>query len=287
MNSLVLEALPYKFQLPKRIVLNNHDHCKILIHLQNVLKIQNKENQTLKVTLLNQGIFLGTICEIKTNQLNKTIESIQIELTEVLESHLPWIDVAIGYCRPQTIKKIFEHGSTLGINNFFFFRPQLYEKSYETSQVFETEEANQLLQLGLSQSACYYQLPKIIKTQKSLDQFLQSLPLNLESHSFDQKQTYSTIFVFDPRAEGTLSDFFRKQNSLPLEKKCLLVVGPERGFTQDEFHQISTLESHYPLKKVSLSRSILRVEHALFAAIHQLEMINLQNTQLHKNQSCK
>lgn len=224
---------------------------KIYQHLSLVLNKSNEnKKQKYKVTLLNEGIFEATI--LKANET-----SIQLQLEGELPSFEPWIDVIIGASRPQTTKKILEHGTTFGLGSFHFFTASLSEKSYLTSKVF-TEEKEQYLHDGLSQSARYYQLPEVTLHHRNPADLFKEYDYKFVL-DFEDAKTFLEVQLPD------LSKIKKGERS----PKMVIALGPERGFRKID---LDPFLSH-GFQKVTISRSVLRVEHALFASLGQLEML--------------
>lgn len=209
-------------------------------HVQDIIKIQ--EGQTLKVTVLNRGLTNATV-----KKLNK--KSIELEI--VSDFHKPvspdW-HVVVGLSRPPTMKKVLEHGSSLGIKHFHFLPATLSEKSYTSSKIWEEDKLQETLGDGISQSAYYWQLPKV-----SLYKSLSELP------SFDS---------FDKRilslAQGSGS-----MPSIDKSQPLVLAFGPERGWTANEDEQLRKTG----FKPISIAPSVLRVEIALFATLGQCHFL--------------
>jgi len=139
----------------------------------------------------------------------------------------------------------------MGASSFHFFKAELSEKSYLDSKLFQEDRHRQTALLGLSQSAVYYREPEI-----TLNKYF---PQSLLKPNHQK-------FILSLGAEKTFADYRPKAN-LPLT----LAIGPERGWTQDE----EIMLEHMNFLPVKISRSTLRVEHATFSALAQLEQIFL------------
>jgi RsmE family RNA methyltransferase len=216
------------------------DH-KTLEHIHTVLK--SKVGDILRIGILNQDIYSGEI-------LSLSHFSCQLKLSKIEPATLPWFNLIVGLSRPQTMKKVLEHGTTFGAKEFHFFKAELSEKSYLDSKIFSDSAYNEFLLAGLSQSGIYTHLPT----------------LTLEKYNpASQYQTKNQQkFILDLDTDKSFQDFNLKHD-LPIT----LAIGPERGLTPNdlaEFHAAG-------FQSVKISSSILRVEHAIYAAISQLEML--------------
>jgi RsmE family RNA methyltransferase len=212
----------------------------ILNHIHTTLKLG--VGDVVKCTLLNTGRTTGLVSEI-TNDFCK------LELGTIVPGEKQWFDLMVGLSRPQTTKKILEHATTFGASNFHFFKAALSEKSYLDSKIFEDKAYEEYLLAGLSQASLYTQLPNF-----KLDKF--NPATNYINHS--QK------FILDLKADQSFLDVAIDW-SLPIT----LAIGPERGWTKediDHFH-------HAGFTSIKISSSILRVEHAVYSAISQLELL--------------
>lgn len=228
-----------------RLVLNEQtlskdDHLiidapNILTHAYEILKI--KSGDSLKLCLLNKGLASAKVISAESDQFTLKIED-RSSGTE------PFVDLMVGLCRPPSIKKILEHGTSLGVSSFHFFKGDLSEKSYLTSSIFD--ETSKYLVLGLAQSAHYFRLPKV--------------HADLEFPSVDHQQKFFLTFNSDQYLDDLTLDF----DSTPL-----FALGPERGWTERE-EKFLIEQGYQPLR---ISESVLRVEIASFALLGQLHLI--------------
>ncbi len=164
------------------------------------------------------------------------------------------ISLIVATSRPPTMKKVIEHGTTLGVKHFHFFSAALSEKSYLQSKVLEESKLNELATLGLSQSGQLWQMPTF-EFSKNLKQALEK-----------QNQNSSQNYLLSLRGERTLL------NSRPdFNAPCAFFIGPERGWTnQEEDYLIEN-----KVVPILLSQHILRVETAAFALLSQMELLQL------------
>jgi RsmE family RNA methyltransferase len=211
---------------------------KNIEHIKNVLK--KSIGDTLRIGFIDGDISLVKILD----------ESLRFEILQSHKSQTPSIHLIVALSRPQTMKKIIEHGTTMGVCEFIFYHAHLSEKSYETSKVLDQENYHELMMAGLSQSGIYTYLPKLSVINKIPD-----LP------TFSGEQ-----FVLS----------LRDQKKFPTTRNfsdtITLAIGPERGFIPSE----EELFLSKGFKPVKLSESILRVEHAVFSAIAQIDYLRMK-----------
>lgn len=228
------------------LILKNTDGViadpKVLAHMHETLKA--KPGDTFKCTVLGQGLCQGKIIDLAKD---KCI----LELSPLTKAHPQWFNLVVGISRPQTSKKVLEHATTFGAKNIHFFKAALSEKSYLDSKVFESRECEEYLLAGLSQSAIYGELPGV-----KVDKY------NPADHYKNEPQK----FILDLSGKENFLDL---KDSINFDTAITLAIGPERGFIPEDierFHQAG-------FKSVKISSSILRVEHAIYSAVSQLELI--------------
>ncbi len=221
---------------------------KILHHLRETLKSQVGDQ--LRFTILNRGLCHGTLLEL--NEKNATVH-----LDEIKSGQEPWFDLVVGVARPQTTKKILEHATTVGVRNILFFKASKSEKSYLTSKVFDTKEAQESMIDGLAQSNCYYKLPTFeLCAYHPAERFLKS------------EYELNSKFILDLESSEDFLTYFQ-QNLLSYNQPCILAIGPERGWVNEDLSPFKSAG----FKSVKISSSVLRVEHAIYSAVSQLELI--------------
>jgi RsmE family RNA methyltransferase len=212
----------------------------ILSHIHQTLKLQIGD--IVKCTILNVGIFEAKVCEL-------TNDYCQLSLGSPLDSLDPWFNLIVGVSRPQTTKKILEHATTFGAGKIHFFKASLSEKSYLDAKVFKDNSFIEHTTAGLSQSATYYKLPEI-----KVDKYNPASQYNSESNKF----------ILDLKADKSFLD-----HEIDFTKPMTLAVGPERGFIAEDI----TRFQEAGFISVKISSSVLRVEHAIYSAVSQLELI--------------
>ena len=215
---------------------------KILSHLRETIKPEVGQN--LRCAVLNKGLCKAQIISLTENECHMKLGPLEPPVE-------PWFELVVGLSRPQTLKKILEHATTFGAKKIHFFKAELSEKSYLTSKVLlDEDEMRSHLLAGLSQSGRYSILPTV-----KVDKY------NPAEQYVSQKQK----FILD--LEGA-KNFTELSKSIDFSGPITLAIGPERGFIKEDiqrFHQAG-------FKSVKVSSSILRVEHAIYSAISQLEL---------------
>jgi len=239
MNRVIL--FPQELNDSKQVVI---DDPLRLRHLRDVLRV--KPGSEIRVSVLEQGI--GSASVLKTDQ-----GGVVLKLENLMPGSLPWLSVFLGLCRPPTLKKIFEHGTCMGVGAYHLVQGTLSEKSFWKSSLLQKERYRNIWNLGISQSNIYYQSPQLF-------QYGGTRELRLEECKG------SRIFL-DPEADALIADV-----GISFEDQIHLAIGPERGWTASE----ADLFQNAGFIPVRISSTTLRVEHALFHAIGQLELLRLK-----------
>lgn len=212
----------------------------VLTHIHQTLKLVLGDE--VRCTVLNQGRSLGTVIDLNNNFC-------KLKLSTITPGEVPWFDLIIGLSRPQTTKKILEHATTFGARRFHFFKATLSEKSYLDSKIFDNNSYEECLLAGLSQAAIYTTLPEF----------------KLEKYNpAEQYKGEAQKFLLDLKTNKTFSDI-----EIDFAKPITLSVGPERGFVNEDIERFH----HAGFVSIKISSSILRVEHAVYSAISQLELL--------------
>lgn len=228
------------------LILKNADGIitdpKIIAHLFETLKAT--PGDIFKCTILNNGLSLGTIESLTENEC-------RLKLSKTTPAQSQWFNLIVGISRPQTTKKILEHATTFGAKKIHFFKAALSEKSYLTSKVFDNHQAQEYLIAGLSQSTIYSSIPEL-----KADEY----------NPADIYKKHQQKFILDLNATDNFLDI---KDEIDFGMDITLAIGPERGFIPEDI-------SHFHaagFKSIKISSSILRVEHAIYSAVAQLELI--------------
>ncbi len=213
-------------------------------HLNQILHA--KQGDEIRVCYVDKG--LGTAIIHKLTD----VEAI-IGLLGLKAGFEPWCHLIMGLSRPPTCKKVLEHGTSMGIGYFQFFRAGLSEKSYMSSKLFQDHRYLEPIYDGLSQSGRYFRTPG----------------LELKNRvSFEAVGHLQQRYILSPSAEESLAG-----QDIDFDQNLVLAVGPERGWNRSEIYQF--LDVGY--KEVKIARSLLRVEIALFAALGAFETLRFSN----------
>jgi RsmE family RNA methyltransferase len=238
MNQIVIEQSEYSSDT-RTVCLGSGER---LTHLNTVIKAHPGDE--LKLCVLNQFCAMGILKSLSS-------EEAIIEIKEKLEFPDHSIHLLIGMSRPPTIKKVLEHATCMGIKAFHFIGTSLSERSYMQSKITNPEQYEKYLKLGLAQSARYYKMPQVF--------------FHKNIYAAPYSQLPDSRFVLERDTDST---FLKYQ---PLTYPLCMAIGPERGFSDEEINYLEEKS----FQAVRISNTTLRVEHAVFGSISQLELLHL------------
>ena len=92
---------------------------EVLSHVKDVLL--SSIGDELKIVVLGLGVGTGKIHMLNEDKLVLNKLSLQSGKTRN-------ISIAVGLCRPLMTQRILEHGTTMGVDQFYFFHADLSEK---------------------------------------------------------------------------------------------------------------------------------------------------------------
>jgi 16S rRNA (uracil1498-N3)-methyltransferase len=213
---------------------------EVLTHLKDVLG--KKAGDILKIKLLGEGVGKAVIKSMGFDQIVLEV----CELERISETRN--ITLAIGACRPLMSKRIMEHGTTLGVKEFIFFKSFFSESSYLDSKVFKPANVEKYFTKGLAQTENVVNLPSFSKRKSIKEICLQS---------YDQK-----LYLHGP-GDKYLSPKTSMKDSL------IVFLGGERGWHESELQYFK----NNSITEVAISESILRVEFAMQAFMAQAEWV--------------
>jgi 16S rRNA (uracil1498-N3)-methyltransferase len=162
------------------------------------------------------------------------------ELLEPVLQRLPLI-LSVAIPRPQTIKKLVQLATTVGMKELRFFRSDLGEKSYWSSKQLRPEIQREEVVKGLEQA--WESEPPLCSEHLNLSSIL---ALREKYFSLAADTVASAKDNFDVTSENILN------------KAVQLLIGPEKGWSPDE----RELFTKYCVPRMQLGSRILRVETA-------------------------
>jgi len=169
----------------------------------------------------------------------------------------PAIDLICALPRPQTLKKVLFTCGMMGVRHLDLIRANRVEKSYYHSPLLQPENYTPYLIEGLAQGK-RTQITSVEIHDRFRPFFEDTLPSRYEGSCED-------VTKLLPDADST-----RTAHDVPAKKDrpCLVGVGPEGGWVPFEIELMESLG----FERFSLGPWVLRVEHAVTAALAQIEL---------------
>jgi RsmE family RNA methyltransferase len=220
-------------------------------HVTSVLKLQ--VGDSFQVGLLNGPKGIATIEEISAKSL-----TVRVEKLEEIPPPKPVVDLVCALPRPQTVKKVLFISAMMGVRSLYFIRANRVEKSYYQSPLLEPKNYTPHLIEGLSQGKLT-RLPEVFIYDRFKVFFENVLP-ELEKSS----NTTPVKLAADPETKISLADVKINESG-----RLIFAIGPEGGWVPFEIEMMEGAG----FQRFTLGRWILRVEHAVTAALSQLELL--------------
>jgi len=215
-------------------------------HIQKILKLKAGDN--LRVGELNGLLGKAVIQSFNPIQINKqqtqNIE-LKVELTTPPPQPLP-CTLILALPRPQQLKRILVHVSSLGVKHLHLIQSERVEKNYWQSP--KLKDIERYLIEGLEQ-AIDTVLPSV-HLHKNYAEFMNNtLPVIKQNKN---------LWVAHP---GNYSRPEKQETKMQSEEKKeqIIIIGPEGGFIDEEMEKFIKAGA----KGVSLGSRILKVETAI------------------------
>ena len=222
-------------------------------HINNIL--QSTEGDTLEAGLLNGPKGTATI---------ESITDTSVTLQCLLHHHPPHhpprqpiIDLICALPRPQILKKVLYTASLMNIRNLHLVRADKVKKMYYSASILQPENYNKYLFDGLSQGR-NTQLPQLF-IHNRFRIFFEDTFTELES----AEPTPAKLLLPDMHSENHIA-----QTGCNCFERIVLAIGPEGGWVPFELDLMTALG----FQKFNIGPWTLRVEHAVIAAIAQIQI---------------
>ncbi len=214
-------------------------------HILNVL--HGEIGQILKTGEVDGLLGTGEIMAIAAGEVT-------VKLTHTTPSPQPWIDLILAPPRPRALKRLLPQLASLGVGRIVLVGAKKVEKDFWGATLLKEENYRPLFVEGLMQAGTTI-LPRL-EVRRNYRKFLKE-ELNAAFPS-------SLRIVAHPgAAEGD------RLCPLPKDKRPLLAVGPEGGWTDSEVAELEAAG----FARYSLGTRILRTDTALIALLAQLQLL--------------
>lgn len=225
-------------------------------HIISILKLT--PGDYLEIGLVNGPQGRGRIESITGGVVRVVVEEMS-----TIPPVLPEIDLICALPRPQTLKKVLLTSAMMGVRSLHLVRANRVEKSYFQSPLIETENQFRYLVEGLAQGKLT-RLPEVIVHDRFRPFFEDYLP-ELES-----AQKTPLLKLLADGDESNLLDTVCDGR----ERRIAMAIGPEGGWVPFEIELMQSVG----FRRFTLGRWTLRVEHAVTAALSQIELLRLKTS---------
>ena len=220
-------------------------------HIRSVLKLG--AGDTVSVGLLN-----GPECTADIVQAESGLVELTCDIWREIASPKPEIDLICALPRPQTLKKVLLTCAMMGVRSLHLIRANRVEKSYFQSPLIQAKNQLPFLIEGLSQGKLT-RLPVV----SVHDRFRRFFEDELGQIGRDTGPE-SLRLLCSPDTRATLDTVYDKGTD-----QMIIAVGPEGGWVPFE----TELMQSVGFRPFILGRWTLRVEHAVTAALTQVELM--------------
>jgi len=217
-------------------------------HILKILKLSSGDE--IEIGILNGPAGIGKILSADNNQI-----IIEPQHLKQLPDTIPKIILICALPRPQTVKKVLITSAMIGIREVHFIRANRVEKSYYHSPLLESDNIIPYLIEGLSQGK-RTDIPSV-KIHNRFKPFFEDYFPTISNKNMIK-------LLPDIETNSFLNKIYQGKNN-----PIALAIGPEGGWVPFE----TDFMKEAGFKSFKLSQSILRVEHALTAALAQIELI--------------
>lgn len=213
------------------------------VHLREVLKVE--PGATVRVGELGGGKGLAVVRKL-------TLETVELELQLPLApvEARPRVDLLLALPRPQSLKKILQDISAIGVDTLTLFGSARVEKSYFHSPLLKEENLSQYVRLGLEQGMSTA-APRI----------------SIVPRLRDFRPTGRALLLH-PGAQANLLEVDTRA-PFKAGERVQLVIGPEGGFRDEEVLRFIA----DGCEPVRLLDRVLRVETAVCVGLGQLSLV--------------
>ena len=220
-------------------------------HIISILKLTPGDD--IEIGMLNGPQGRGRVESIADG-----VVSIAAEQMSPVPSVPPEIDLICALPRPQTLKKVLITSAMMGVRSLHLVRANRVEKSYYQSPLIKAENQLGYLVEGLAQGKLT-RLPEVIVHRRFRPFFEDYLPT---------MEAASETPVLKLLAYGDGSDSLDTVCD-GRESRIAIAIGPEGGWVPFEIELMKSVG----FRPFTLGRWTLRVEHAVTAALSQVELL--------------
>ena len=220
-------------------------------HIRTVLKVGAGDK--IKVGLLN-----GPRGEAVVDEISEAGVVLRIGELRDVPSPGPEVDLICALPRPQTLKKVLFTAAMMGVRRLDLVRANRVEKSYFHSPLLKAENLESHLIEGLSQG-CNTRLPQVAVHDRFRRYFEDIFPASLSDSA-----PPPVMLLPDLEVEVAMDSVYHGPH-----EHIVFAIGPEGGWVPFE----TELLTEIGFRSFSLGPWVLRVEHAVTAALSQAALV--------------
>jgi len=234
----------YPSEINNKIEIGNSKFHKIT----SVLRMNEGDN----IEIFN-GNGLSYITKIISIFNDKVILEIVSDSSKNINNKLPEIHLAFSIIKPSRFENGVEKITEIGINKIFPLITEYTNKSFVNR--FNKNRLERLKNISISAAEqCGTNFVPIINSPILLDDLIEK---------YNKSDTFKILFYEDSNTRNLINEKIYNY------KKILLIIGPEGGFTKDEYGKL--INSNFNIQ--SLGVNILRAETAAICAVNNINYL--------------
>jgi len=234
----------YPSEINNKIEIGNSKFHKIT----SVLRMNEGDN----IEIFN-GNGLSYITKIISIFNDKVILEIVSDSSKNINNKLPELHLAFSIIKPSRFENGVEKITEIGINKIFPLITEYTNKSFVNR--FNKNRLERLKNISISAAEqCGTNFVPIINSPILLDDLIEK---------YNKSDTFKILFYEDSNTRNLINEKIYNY------KKILLIIGPEGGFTKDEYGKL--INSNFNIQ--SLGVNILRTETAAICAVNNINYL--------------
>jgi 16S rRNA (uracil1498-N3)-methyltransferase len=199
------------------------------------------------------GNGLSYITKIISIFNDKVILEIVSDSSKNINNKLPEIHLAFSIIKPSRFENGVEKITEIGINKIFPLITEYTNKAFVNR--FNKNRLERLKNISISAAEqCGTNFVPIINSPILLDDLIEK---------YNKSDTFKILFYEDSNTRNLINEKIYNY------KKILLIIGPEGGFTKDEYGKL--INSNFNIQ--SLGVNILRTETAAICAVNNINYL--------------
>lgn len=208
--------------------------------------------------MVRVGQWQGNIGTAQVVEIEKHSVLLEVVSLDIMPER-PLTDLVVALPRPQTLKKVLETSSAMGVRRIMLIQSARVEKSYFSSSVLRESSLSFHLQLGLEQGVST--IPPVVTLYHNFRRFI-------EQEFSPEDVASDRLLLAEPNASRALCQL-GLEKSLDGQQPLLLAIGPEGGWLDYEIRSFEQ-RGFIPF---NMGSRILRVENAVCSLLGQIDLL--------------